>query len=331
MLDRVRVPGLRHRRRAPGLEDRVDALSGALVDLAETLRGIAAEQQRQGQWLAELRTRARRTQALGARTYEALSGWPALLAAARASEDYELAFTDADPLITVPIPTYHSADTLCNRALASVRAQTHTNWEAVVVGDACTDDTEARVLAIGDERITFHNLLVREDDPADPWERWAVKGSIPRATGIELARGRWIAPLSHDDEWDPDHLATLLAEARASRAEVVYSRMRVVNAEEPSLPVVGSVGAYPPRLGEWGWQSAMFHGGLRFLRYDRNCALASEPNDWNLARRAWETGVRFAHVPRETASLFVHDRRGEIDRTLAEMGLPPAAAAADSP
>ena len=251
-----------------------------------------------------------------------------LLRTARAEADYELAFRTPSRSSASRSRPITRPDTLCDRSLASVLAQTHSNWEAIVVGDHCTDDTEQRVAAIGDERIRFHNLTVRENDPSDPWERWAVKGSVPRSVGIQMASGRWIAPLSHDDAWDPGHLATLLAEAREQRAEVAYSRMRVVAAEDPDRPRARDDGVYPPTLGQWGWQSAIFHGALRFLRYDRTCALASEPNDWNLARRAWEAGVRFHHVPSETATLFLYDREGAIRADLAAIGLPYSAAAA---
>lgn len=330
MRSRLTALDLARRRRPDAVEERLDALAQRLGEIAEAVERLAADQHTLIAGQAELRTRVRRAQALTARTYEAVHGWPQLLADARAAEDYELAFTDPEPLVSIPIPTYHSPDTLCDRALASVLDQTYSNWEAIVVGDHCTDDTAERVRGIGDARISYHNLPVRERDPNDPWESWAVRGSVPRSTGIEMARGRWIAPLSHDDAWDPGHLSTMLAEARAQRAEVAYSRMRVVRAEDPSLPVIRTVGAYPPKLGEWGWQSAIFHSGLRFLRYDRTCAFASEPNDWNLARRAWEAGVRFHCVPRETVSLFVYDRQGDIRRDLAAIGLPPTAAA-DTP
>jgi hypothetical protein len=298
-----------------------------LAALAASVERLERSQARLEDWLAEVRTRTRRTQALTARAYEAQQGWPALLAAARAGADYETAYTEADPLISIPIPTYHSPDTLCERALASVRAQTHVNWEAIVVGDHCTDDTAERVRALGDERIRFHNLPAREHDPDDPWERWAVKGSVPRSVGIGMARGRWIAPLSHDDAWDEDHLATLLVAAREHRAEVAYSGMRVIDADDPALPVVATIGGFPPRHGAFGWQSTLVHGALRFLRYDRACALASEPNDWNLARRAWEAGVRFHQVKKETVSLFAGDRQGAIRNELASLGLPASAAA----
>jgi hypothetical protein len=288
--------------------------------------------------LAELRTRLRRTQGLTARTYEAVHDWPAALAAARAEPVYERAYQEVQPLVSIPIPTYNRAQLLCERTLPSVQAQTYTNWEAIVVGDHCTDDTEERVAALGDPRITFHNLPVREVDPADPWERWAVKGSIPRGKGIEMARGTWIAPLSDDDTWDPDHLEALLETARRDRAEVAYSRMRVrveKSTEGPSAPgssgssgaAPAAVGAWPPQLGQFAWQASVFNGALRFLRYDRVCALASEPNDWNLARRAWEAGALFRFLERETATLWVHPWSREAEEALAARGLPPEAAA----
>ncbi len=318
------------------LEAQIAALATHSAELADRVHELGAEvgrlsdgQREAAAVRAEMRTRLRRTQALTARTYEAVHDWPGALARAREADGYQRAYQEAVPLISIPIPTYNASRILCQRALASVLAQSYGNWEAIVVGDQCTDDTATRVRDLGDDRIRFHNLAVREVDPADPWERWAVKGSVPRATGIGLAAGSWIAPMSHDDSWDPDHLVTLLRAARAARAEVAYSRMRIVaeDGAASATPPGATCGAWPPRLGQFAWQSSLFHGGLRFLRYDRACALASEPNDWNLARRAWEAGVRFEFVDRTTSTLFVHPWGDSVAAELAARGLPPPAAA----
>jgi hypothetical protein len=303
-------------------EHRNDELVREIAALRQSVEELSARQHHMFLWQAELRTRLRRTQALTARTYEAVHGWPEQLAGARQHPDYELAYSDAEPLITVPISTYHSPDTLVDIALASVHAQTYENWEAIVVGDHCTDDTAQRVKDIGDPRIRFHNLPARENDASDPFERYAVKGSVPRGVAIDQARGRWIAPLSHDDAWHPEHLATLLAAARQTRAEWIYSRMEMVDASAPDEPRLRSCGAWPPQLGEFGCQSSLVHGSLRFLKLDRVCALASEPNDWNLARRAWEAGVRFHFVDRETVTLRVYPRWDELAAEYEAMGLP---------
>jgi hypothetical protein len=103
--------------------------------------------------------------------------------------------------------------------------------------------------------------------------------------------------------------------------------MRVVDSES-GQPIDGrSIGIWPPRVGGFAWQSSIFNGALRFLSLDRVCALASEPNDWNLARRAWEAGVRFQFVERQTSTLYVWPSYEEIVAELAAAGLPPEAMA----
>lgn len=81
----------------------------------------------------------------------------------------------------------------------SLLANTMTDWELIVVGDACTDNTEAVVARFADPRIRFVNL------PENHGEQ-----SGPNNEGVRLARGAYIAFLSHDDLWLPDHLARAL-------------------------------------------------------------------------------------------------------------------------
>ncbi len=58
------------------------------------------------------------------------------------------------PQVTVIMPAYQAAATL-GRAIASVRAQTFSDWELIVVDDASTDETGnvAREHAANDERV----------------------------------------------------------------------------------------------------------------------------------------------------------------------------------
>jgi glycosyl transferase family 2 len=157
-------------------------------------------------------------QGLAARSYEAGLGWPAKLAAVRAQPNYEAAWQEDEPLVTVRIATYNNAEVLCERTLASLRAQTYERWEAIVVGDAVTDDTASRVQALGDPRISFINLPHRGPYPADDERRWLVAGTYPANHAMREARGAWIAPLDHDDEFESDHIEVLLDEARQTHA-----------------------------------------------------------------------------------------------------------------
>lgn len=96
------------------------------------------------------------------------------------------------PLVSVVVPTYNQP-ALLEQALASVFAQTFTDYEVVVVNDGSTDDTAQRLEAYGD-RIRLINQ--------------ANKGiGVARNRGLDEARGRFIATLDHDDIWRPEKLA----------------------------------------------------------------------------------------------------------------------------
>jgi glycosyltransferase involved in cell wall biosynthesis len=270
---------------------------------AARLDELQAELRHQSEAVAELERRLEDTQALVARAYEMACDWPAKLEVARAQPDYAAAWEEPEPLVSVRIATYENAQVLCERTLASVCRQSYARWECIVVGDAVTDDTEARIAAIGDPRIRFVNLPFRGPYPDDALRRWRVAGTEPMNRGAREAAGRWVAPLDHDDEWEADHLEALLARARETRAELVYGKLRVCHAADGRvLPNV--VGAWPLQYGQFGFQGAIYHAGLRCFEVDPHARFAGEPGDWNLARRMWEAGVRFAFLDRIVTTYY---------------------------
>lgn len=260
-----------------------------------------------------------KTHSLVEAAYGRIDDGPGKLARARASDDWRLAYEESEPLVSVRIATKDRAELLVERALASVRRQTYSNWEAVVVGSACTDDTEARVAALGDPRIRFHNRPVDGPYPEHRTMRWFVAGSPSMNAAVEMARGRWIAPLDDDDEWDDDHLEVLLGAAREARAEFVYGRLRcrlrgaVMEGKEG--------GEWPPRSGEVNLGGAIYNAALREFRHDVNSWVLGEPHDWNLVRRMLEAGVRFRFVDRLVATYHadhVQQVYAERQRQIAE-------------
>lgn len=114
-----------------------------------------------------------------------------------------------NPLISVVIPTYNWSNVL-KLAIKSVLWQTYQNFEIVVIGDACTDDSEEVAKSFNDPRIKWFNL-----------EKNSGSQSIPNNFGIEKANGEWIAHLGHDDIWHPNHLEFLLNSS--SEADFRYS------------------------------------------------------------------------------------------------------------
>ena len=144
------------------------------------------------------------------------------LYALRASAEYEPAFSESQPLVTVAITTLADRlELLTQRSLPSALGQTYANLEILVVGDAAGDETRAAVEAVGDPRVRFVDLTQRYVDP-DPRRRWLAGATLTRNEALHQARGHWIVDLDDDDALRPGAVAGLLAFARERRLEVVY-------------------------------------------------------------------------------------------------------------
>jgi glycosyltransferase involved in cell wall biosynthesis len=213
-------------------------------------------------------------------------------------------YRDSEPLISVLIPTYNRAELLVKRSVASVLQQTYPRFEIVIVGDACTDNTEALLRDMCDPRIRFHNLAVRGNYPKDPYLQWLVAGSAPANHALRMARGKWIACLDDDDEFSADHLEVLLAFCVANRMEFAYGVMDM----EVDPEVWRPVGSYPPHCGQICTAAVLYSAHLRFFRWDREAWRLEEPNDWNLWKRMWGAGVRMGFVDRVLGKHFLEHR-----------------------
>ena len=101
------------------------------------------------------------------------------------------------PLISVIVPVHDVADHV-SACLGSLRAQTHADFEALVIDDGATDATAARAVETmaGDPRFR----LIRQDHAGL---------SMARNAGLDAARGRFIAFVDGDDRVMPDFLARL--------------------------------------------------------------------------------------------------------------------------
>ncbi|NTW98447.1 MAG: glycosyltransferase [Geobacteraceae bacterium] len=97
------------------------------------------------------------------------------------------------PFVSVVIPTYNQAHFL-GKALQSVRDQTYTKWEVIVVDNHSSDNTSEVIQNLADSRITY--LKIHNNGVI----------AASRNMGIRAAKGDWIAFLDSDDHWYPDKL-----------------------------------------------------------------------------------------------------------------------------
>ena len=101
------------------------------------------------------------------------------------------------PFFSVITATYKRGNRI-RPTIGSVLDQTEQDFEYLVVGDGCTDETESVVRSFGSDKIRWLNLPENRGNQ-----------SFANNHGIEAARGEWICYLGHDDIWSPDHLRSV--------------------------------------------------------------------------------------------------------------------------
>jgi teichuronic acid biosynthesis glycosyltransferase TuaG len=126
-----------------------------------------------------------------------------------------------DNLISIVTPAWKAESFIAN-TIASVRAQTYTNWEMIIVDDCSPDDTSKAVseIAQNDERIK----LVRHSVNGGP--------SAARNTGVSHANGRWIAMLDSDDSWLPNKLEKQINFQKNLGCKLTYTSYRRIFPQE---------------------------------------------------------------------------------------------------
>lgn len=102
-------------------------------------------------------------------------------------------------MVSVIIPTHNRCD-LLPRAIKSAQNQTYTDMEIIVVSDGSTDGTDDFMERFKcDERVRYISYHPGQG------------GNYARNTGINAAKGEYIAFLDDDDEWLPTKVEKQLA------------------------------------------------------------------------------------------------------------------------
>ena len=122
---------------------------------------------------------------------------------------------NSSPLVSIIIPTYNHAKFI-EKALNSVKNQTYKNWEAIVIDNNSTDETNKILNNITDTRIKH----IKIDN----------KGVIAKSRniGINVANGEWIAFLDSDDFWTKDKLEICIKNINVN-IDFIYHGLESVN------------------------------------------------------------------------------------------------------
>jgi glycosyltransferase involved in cell wall biosynthesis len=225
---------------------------------------------------------------------------------------------DGAPEVTVVIPTHNRWPRLSTLALPRALAQVGVDHEVIVVDDGSSDQTAARLSEIDDHRL----VIRRHDRP--------LGVARARNTGIEAARGTWVAFLDDDDLWAPHKLRTQLDVARASDASFVYGAVVVVDEdgavayEVPAPPPEDLPSLLAVRSSIPGGCSNVVVDAALLRRIGAFDERLSGPEDWDLWLRLARTGCAAASCPDVLVACTAHEDNTyvrtpwrEISRTMA--------------
>ena len=226
------------------------------------------------------------------------------------------------PLISICLPTYNRSKLLIERSVPSVLNQTYKNFELIIIGDNCTDDTEKNISKITDKRIRFYNIPKRSYRyPPTTENHWFAGPVIANNEALKMVKGEWITRIDDDDIWTPDHLEVLLEFAEKGDYEFIsaqyieerHGQRRVVDGEMADGPYFNpknhSKINNSPKLG--GVQTWFYRSYLKFFRYNINCWRKSwnRVNDIDLEYRIYKAGTRIGFLNKVVG--YILPRPGE--------------------
>jgi hypothetical protein len=199
------------------------------------------------------------------------------------------------PIVSVVIATYNWSSVL-RFAIASVLAQSFRDFELLVVGDCCTDDSETVVRSFNDNRVSWRNLKENCGNQFGPNNQ-----------GLALASGRYIAYLGHDDLWHPDHLTVLVRAIEAHEADLVFALTEEIGPPEaPTRSLLGlcASGAYEWSI--WAPPSSWLHRHdlITQIGMWRDYKSIVMPSDVDFLDRVYNHGCRIVPVNELTVFKF---------------------------
>ena len=127
------------------------------------------------------------------------------------------------------ITPVHNDEAWLGRAIESVRAQTHGDWELIIVDDGSTDSSLA--IAQGKAAADGRIVVVAQE---------RRRSGAARNAGLDRATGEWVLFLDSDDTLEPQALEVLLAAADRYGVDHVIGGDHVVMTTDETRTAVDS-------------------------------------------------------------------------------------------
>ena len=121
--------------------------------------------------------------------------------------------------VTIITPIYNPNEKYLIQVIRSVQRQTYVDYEHLIIDDKSDTALSSDVLSLieSDPKIR----LIKRD--------WNAGPAVTRNRGISEAKGRFIAFLDADDEWQPNKLLTQINFMLDNHVALCYTAYNIVN------------------------------------------------------------------------------------------------------
>ncbi|WP_093434841.1 glycosyltransferase [Variovorax sp. 770b2] len=202
------------------------------------------------------------------------------------------------PLLSVVLPTFNSGEFVVE-TIASLMAQSFTDFELLIMDDASSDGTWERLARLDDARIRLH--------------RNAVNVGLPTNMNIamSMASGKYLARVDHDDCAAPERFALQVALLeREPSITVVGSQLEHFH-DEVGITMLPSDDATIKAHMVQGFEYLANQSTMGRLDFYRAHALRFDPNlyvvdDLGFWMDCMLHGARFANLPEPLTRYRVH-------------------------
>ena len=205
--------------------------------------------------------------------------------------------------VSVAVPTFNRSQLLA-RAIRSISNQIYPATEIIVIDDCSTDDTQSVISAYACDIPLVYVQLEKNSG-----------GAVARNAGITRAAGDYIAFLDSDDEWQQDHLLTLMQAALPQSGDFVVASSAIrIGKKRRGLPGL----EYP----QWGSVAEKLNFVLSAaLAFQTSTLLMPQQTarrfmfdprlrrhqDWDLIFRMIESDVLLVLLPEPTVRYYTPD------------------------
>ncbi|MDE1548158.1 glycosyltransferase family 2 protein [Jeotgalibaca caeni] len=133
-------------------------------------------------------------------------------------------------VVSIVSPVY-KAEPFIERTIRSVMNQTYKDWEYILVDDCSPDNSEQVIRALMEEDSRIKYVKLSQNEGA----------AVARNTGIEHAKGQFIAFIDSDDVWKPQKLERQITFMKENQYGFTYTNFELVSENEevisPSVPL----------------------------------------------------------------------------------------------